>query len=45
MVHSRLGAVLVVPHPGMNVVRAQEHFAAAERLLTPSTDPFSLLRA
>jgi DNA-binding SARP family transcriptional activator len=44
MVHSRLGGALVVPHPDMDVVRSLEHFAAAERLLPPSTDLFSLHR-
>ena len=44
MVHSRLGGALVVPHPDMDVVRALEHFAAAERMLPPSTDLFSLHR-
>jgi len=44
MVHSRLGGALVVPHPDMDVVRSLEHFAAAERMLPPSTDLFSLHR-
>ena len=44
MVHSRLGGALVVPHPDMDVVRALEHFAAAERLLPPSLELFSLHR-
>ena len=44
MVHSRLGGALVIPHPDMDVVRSLEHFAAAERMLPPSTDLFSLHR-
>ena len=44
MVHSRLGGTLVIPHPDMDVVRSLEHFAAAERMLPPSTDLFSFHR-
>ena len=44
LVHSRLGGTLVVPHPGMDVVRSLEHFAAAERMVPPARDPFSLHR-
>ncbi|HET7278931.1 MAG TPA: BTAD domain-containing putative transcriptional regulator, partial [Dermatophilaceae bacterium] len=44
MVHSRLGGALVIPHPDMDVVRSLEHFAAAERMLPPSTDLFSFHR-
>jgi tetratricopeptide (TPR) repeat protein len=44
MVHSRLGGALVVPQPHMDVVRALEHFAAAERMLPPSLELFSLHR-
>ena len=44
MVHSRLGGALAVPHPDMDVVRSLEHFAAAEQLLPPSTELFSLHR-
>ena len=43
-VHSRLGGALVVPRPGMDVVRSLEHFAAAERLLPDASDLFSLHR-
>ena len=43
-VHSRLGGTLVVPRPGMDVVRSLEHFAAAERLLPDASDLFSLHR-
>ena len=43
-VHSRLGGTLVVPRPGMDVVRSLEHFAAAERLLPHASDLFSLHR-
>jgi DNA-binding SARP family transcriptional activator/tetratricopeptide (TPR) repeat protein len=42
MVHSRLGGALVVPHPHMDVVRALEHFRAAERMLASPGDRFSL---
>lgn len=44
LVHSRLGGTLVVPQPGMDVVRSLEHFAAAERMVPPARDPFSLHR-
>lgn len=44
MVHSRIGAALVVPHPHMDVVRALEHFSAAERMLSAPQDRFSLHR-
>lgn len=44
LVHSRLGGTLVVPHPGMDVVRSLEHFAAAERMVPADRDPFSLHR-
>lgn len=44
MVHTRLGGALVVPHAHMDVVRAQEHFRAAERMLPAPEDRFSLHR-
>jgi tetratricopeptide (TPR) repeat protein len=44
MAHSRLGGALAIPQPGMDVVRSLENFAAAERMLPPSTDLFSLHR-
>lgn len=44
LVHSRLGGALVVPHPGMDVLRSLEHFAAAERMVPAARDPFSLHR-
>lgn len=44
MVHSRLGGALVVPQPSMDVVRALEHFSAAERMLSSPTTRFSLHR-
>ena len=44
MVHSRLGGALVVPHPHMDVVRALEHFSAADRMLSSPEDRFSLHR-
>ena len=34
----------MVPHPGMDVVRSLEHFAAAERMVPAARDPFSLHR-
>jgi DNA-binding SARP family transcriptional activator/tetratricopeptide (TPR) repeat protein len=43
-VHSRIGGTLVVPHPDMDVVRALEHFSAAERMLSSPTEHFSLHR-
>ena len=44
LVHSRLGGTLVVPRPGMDVVRSLDHFAAAERLVPTARDPFHLHR-
>ena len=44
LAHSRLGGVLVVPQPGMDVTRSLEHFAAAERLLADPADSFPLHR-
>lgn len=44
MVHSRLGGALVVPHAHMDVVRALEHFSAAERMLPSPANRFSLHR-
>jgi DNA-binding SARP family transcriptional activator/tetratricopeptide (TPR) repeat protein len=44
MVHSRIGGALVVPRPGMDVVRALEHFSAAERMLSSPTTRFGLHR-
>jgi DNA-binding SARP family transcriptional activator/tetratricopeptide (TPR) repeat protein len=44
MVHSRLGGALVVPHADMDVVRALEHFSAAERMLPSPANRFSLHR-
>ena len=43
-VHTRLGGALVVPHAHMDVVRALEHFRAAERMLPSPEDRFSLHR-
>ncbi|WP_107772788.1 BTAD domain-containing putative transcriptional regulator [Nocardioides sediminis] len=44
MVHTRLGGALVVPHAHMDVVRALEHFRAAERMLPSPEDRFGLHR-
>jgi DNA-binding SARP family transcriptional activator len=44
VVHSRLGGALVIPHPHMDVLRALDHFAAAERMLPPPADLYSLHR-
>lgn len=44
MVHTRLGGALVVPHPHMDVVRALEHFVAAERMVPSPDDRYSLQR-
>lgn len=44
MVHTRFGGALVVPQPHMDVVRALEHFRAAERMLASPEDRFSLQR-
>ena len=44
MAHSRIGGVLSVPQPQMDVTRALDHFEAAERLLARPDRVFHLQR-
>lgn len=44
LVHSRLGGALCLHHSVMDIPRALEHFAAAERLLPAAGDVFNLHR-